>query len=276
MPAVRWVGNSSDDTLGAMLFATIDWNQPWLARLRHIGEALAARDDWIKAAGVLSTERGLSNASGHPIRFIAQQSLPAGIVYESHIAATGEVPTRNNLHDFFNTLAWLHFPNTKCALNTLQAEAIHHSQSRETRGPQRDAATLFDENAAIFVSHDANLLEALRAHDWRATLQKTPEQFFSQAEVILFGHALIEKLIKPYKSITAHVWTMKMDSAWFAISHQEQQAAIDKHLASMLLEGFDNSAFCHLPVLGVPGWWHEQDAEFYADADVFRPKRQHR
>jgi len=259
-----------------MLFATIDWNQPWLARLRHIGEALAASDDWIKAAGVLSTERRLSNASGHPIRFIAQQSLPAGIGYESHIAATGEVPTRNNLHDFFNTLAWLHFPNTKCALNTLQAEAIHHSHSRETRGPQRDAATLFDENAAIFVSYDANLLEALQAHEWHSTLQKTPNEFFSQAEVILFGHALIEKLIKPYKSITAHVWTMKIDSAWFAMSHQAQQAALDQNLASMLLEGFDNSAFCHLPVLGVPGWWHEQDAEFYADTDVFRPKRQHR
>jgi len=78
MPAVRWVGNSSDDKLGAMLFATIDWSQPWLARLRRIGEALAASDDWIKAAGVLSAERGLANAAGHPIRFIAQQSLPAG------------------------------------------------------------------------------------------------------------------------------------------------------------------------------------------------------
>ena len=259
-----------------MLFATIDWDQPWLARLRSVGEALATSDDWIKVADVISTERGLSNAAGHPIRFIAQQYLPAGIVYESHIAATGEVPTRNNLHDFFNTLAWLHFPNTKRALNTLQAEAINHSHSnsRETRGPQRDAATLFDENAAIFVSHDANMLEALRAHDWHTVLQKTPDQFFSQADVILFGHALIEKLITPYKSITAHVWTIQLDSTWFAMSHHAQQAVLDEQLASMLLEGFDNSAFCHLPVLGVPGWWHEQDAEFYADTSVFRPKRQ--
>jgi hypothetical protein len=276
MPAVRWVGNSSDDKLGAMLFATIDWSQPWLARLRRIGEALAASDDWIKAAGVLSTERGLANAAGHPIRFIAQQSLPASIVYESHIAATGEVPTRNNLHDFFNALVWLHFPNIKRALNAVQVEAINHSHSRATRGPQRDAATLFDENAAIFVSDDANMLEALRAHDWHTTLQRTPHEFFSHSEVILFGHALIEKLAAPYKSITAHVWTMKMDSAWFVTSHQAQQAVLDQHIASMLLEGFDNSAFCHLPVLGVPGWWHEQDAEFYADTDVFRPKRQHR
>jgi hypothetical protein len=276
MPAGRLVGNSSDATLGAMLFATIDWHKPWLARFRHIGEILAASDDWVKAASVIAAERGLSNAAGHPIRFIAQQSLAADIVYESHIAATGEVPTRHNLHDFFNALAWLHFPNTKRALNTLQAEAINHSHSREARGPQRDAATLFDENAAIFVSHDANLLEALRAHDWHASLQKTPDEFFSQAEVILFGHALIEKLIAPYKSITAHVWTMKLDTRWFAMSHQAQQAALDQNLASMLLEGFDNSAFCHLPVLGVPGWWHEQDAGFYADTEVFRPNRQRR
>jgi hypothetical protein len=126
------------------------------------------------------------------------------------------------------------------------------------------------------VSDDANMLEALRAHDWHTTLQRTPHEFFSHSEVILFGHSLIEKLAAPYKSITAHVWTMKMDSAWFAMSHQAQQAVLDEHIASMLLEGFDNSAFCHLPVLGVPGWWHEQDAEFYADTDVFRPKRQHR
>jgi len=64
-----------------MLFATIDWDQPWLARLRSVGEALATSDDWIKVADVISTERGLSNAAGHPIRFIAQQYLPAGIVY---------------------------------------------------------------------------------------------------------------------------------------------------------------------------------------------------
>jgi len=257
-----------------MLFDTIDWSQPWLARLRRVGEALAGSDDWIEAACALSAERGLSNAAGQPIRFIAQQSLPAGIVYESHIAATGEVPTRHNLHDFFNTLAWLHFPNIKRVLNALQAEAINHSRSRGTRGPQRDAATLFDENVAVFVSHDDNMLEALRAHDWHTTLQKTPDAFFSHSEVILFGHALIEKLATPYKSITAHVWALRLDSTWFAMSHEAQQSVLDQHIASMLLEGFDNSAFCHLPVLGVPGWWHEQDAEFYADTDVFRPKRQ--
>ena len=79
-----------------MLFAPIDWSQPWLARLRRVGEALAASEDWIEAACTLSAERGLSNAAGQPIRFIAQQSLPASIVYESHIAATARGPDPNN------------------------------------------------------------------------------------------------------------------------------------------------------------------------------------
>jgi hypothetical protein len=28
-----------------------------------------------------------------------------------------------------------------------------------------------------------------------------------------------------------------------------------------------------MPVLGIPGWWPQQDEEFYDDATVFRPKR---
>jgi hypothetical protein len=259
-----------------MPFATIDWDRPWLEPLRPIGEALVASEDWIEAASAMSADRGLLSAAGHPIRFMPQQFLPAGIVYEAHIAATGEVPTRQNLHDFFNALVWLHFPHTKRALNTLQAEAIKRSPSHQTRGPQRDSATLFDENAAIFVSGDGAVLASLRSHQWNAVLQKTPDEFFGRAEVILFGHALIEKLTTPYKSITAHVWTMKMAATWFTMPQQAKLASLDQSLASMLLEGFDNSAFCHLPVLGVPGWWHEQDAEFYADTDVFRPKRERR
>ena len=259
-----------------MRFATIDWSMPWLAPYRLIGEPLAARVDWIDGATAIAHDRTLHNAYGQPISFVPQNAFANHTPYETHIANTGQVPTRDNLHDFFNALAWLHFPNIKRVLNNLQAEAINHARSRETRGPQRDAATLFDENVAFFVSHDDNMLEALRAHDWRTTLQKTPDEFFSQAEVILFGHALIEKLTTPYKSITAHVWTVKLDPIWFTMPYQARQMTLDQHVASRLLKGFDNSAFCHLPVLGVPGWWHEQDAEFYADSDVFRPKRQRR
>jgi hypothetical protein len=33
------------------------------------------------------------------------------------------------------------------------------------------------------------------------------------------------------------------------------------------------AGFTPLPVLGVPGWWPDQDDAFYLDHTVFRPKR---
>lgn len=251
----------------------IDWDRPWLTQFRAAGKYLAAQPDWIAAACEVAAEHQLINSFGHPIRFLPQQLFTLGTPYEIQIAATGEVPTRNNLHDFFNTLIWLHFPFTKRILNQLQADALDTAPVRSRRGPQRDAATLFDENAAIVVSHDESLLAALREHEWKQVLQQSPPAFFSKIDVILFGHALLEKLVAPYKSITAHVWTIPFESSWFTQPRVMQYATLDRHLADELSRGFNNSAFCHLPVLGVPGWWHGQDDRFYADTEVFRPKR---
>ena len=45
--------------------------------------------------------------------------------YEAGIARTGRVPTRSNLHDFFNALIFLHFPKAKARLNQLQVSGDH-------------------------------------------------------------------------------------------------------------------------------------------------------
>lgn len=256
-----------------MSFAAIDWQRPWLAPLRGLGEPLAAADDWIAAANRLAAERSLTNPAGLSVRFIPQQQLPAGTPYEAHITASGQVPTRDNLHDFFNALAWLHFPQTKRTLNALHAPALQADAAPGTRGRQRDAATLFDENAALVVSDDAGLLAALREHRWHQVLMQSPEQFFRHADVVLFGHALIEKLVSPYKSITAHVWTVVVEPGWFGMSPEHRLRALDAQVAAAIGTGFGSRDFCHLPVLGVPGWWEAQDAAFYDDAEVFRPRR---
>ena len=86
-----------------------------------------------------------------------QAALPDGCAYEAHIHATGAVPTRDNLHDFFNALVWLHFPTAKRLLNRLQAAAIARDGVQASRGPVRDAATLFDENAVLFLSAEPAL-----------------------------------------------------------------------------------------------------------------------
>ena len=256
-----------------MAFIGIDWSRPWLSSLRDIGEPLAKREDWIAVANELAGQRGLVNLRGLPVEFIPQHEIPPDTPYETHIASTARVPTRDNLHDFFNALVWLQFPQTKRQLNALHALALQKAATIGTRGSQRDAATLFDENAALFFSDDASLLEALREHQWKAVLMKQKTEFFSHSDVLLFGHALMEKLVNPYKSITAHVWTIEVASDWFALPLNLRIADLDTHLADRLSCGFSSADFCHLPVLGVPGWWHGQDAEFYADAEVFRPRR---
>ncbi len=259
----------------------IDWQRPWLAPFRETGQALIQSSDWLQAANQIARAHHLKTASGCSVVFVTQHSLPVDLAYEAHIYATGQVPTRNNLHDFFNTLVWLHFPHIKKTLNALHAaNALAASTTSGvgnaasgTRGRARDAATLFDENAAIFICSDAQWADNLRQHQWRALLQRSPEDFFSKVSVVLFGHALMEKLVQPYKAITAHVWIMMVEPAWFLCSDKQRAETMDRSVAAAMSTDFSSRDFAHLPVLGVPGWWSEQSADFYDDPFVFRPCR---
>ncbi|MFM8467748.1 MAG: DUF3025 domain-containing protein [Oxalobacteraceae bacterium] len=254
-----------------MDFSVIDWQRPWLAHLRDVGTQLTASPDWIAAATAFACERGLTNSRHLPIVFAPPDSRPTSVGYEAHIHATGHVPTRDNLHDFFNALVWLHFPATKRMLNQQQADEIHRHPRQHYRGKQRDAATLFDENAAIFVSHDPSMTAWLAQRQWRILLLANAARFHAECQVILFGHALLEKLIQPYKAITAHVWSMHANDGHIQSHDALPLPLLDERLAKTLAPGFVSHDFHHLPILGVPGWWQGQDEAFYADDSVFRP-----
>ena len=236
----------------------IDWAAPWLAPYRTVGEPLA------QAVCDGSSNARVLDAAGGPVRFVHQEMLPAGQAYEHFIFESGQVPTREGLHDFFNGLVWLHFPHTKRRLNALQAAAIAADGIGPVRGPLRDALTLFDENAALLQVPDV-LWEALCARDWRRLFVEH-RPLWRLARVTLFGHALIEKLVQPRKDITAHVYRLPLDVA---------PESLDTWLANDLVPGrLAHKPFQPLPVLGVPGWWPVNEAPaFYQDAQVFRPRR---
>ncbi|MES2300288.1 MAG: DUF3025 domain-containing protein [Pseudomonadota bacterium] len=222
----------------------------------------------------------LHNHQGMPIRFVPQAALPEGQAYEQFIGATGCVPTRANLHDFFNALVWLTFPRIKQQLNALQAAQIARDGVGKARGPARDGATIFDENAALLVVRDTPkalaLVAALRAHDWNGALWRERALFGPDAQVWLFGHALMEKLVAPRKAITAHTRVLVADAAFFSLDWDARRAWIDQRVAFELgAEGLSTACFTPLPVLGLPGWWPGQDADFYADTSVFRAPRAH-
>ena len=209
--------------------------------------------------------------AGGPL-FVPQSDLPEGTAYEQHIFSTGCVPTRDNLHDFFNGLVWLRFPLTKRRLNQLQAEQIAQADmdkvGSQVRGPVRDALTLIDENAALLQAPDA-IWQALLARDWQRLFGELRPRW-AEVRLVLFGHALLEKLVTPYKSITAHVYREPVPPAL-----GDDLAQWDAWLTDRLTAGeLADKPFTPLPVLGVPGWWPaNEDPAFYQDATVFRLMR---
>jgi hypothetical protein len=266
-------------------FAQIDWTRPWYDAVRPAFDSLGLPPEpggapgFIDAFNTNAARLGLCNQAGQPIRFIAQDDLPPGVAYEAHIGATGCVPTRDNLHDFFNGLVWQTFPLIKRELNALQAAQIAAAGVAPTRGPARDAATIFDENAALLVVRDNDagraLVDDLRAHRWLDVLFVRRDAFLRDAQCWLFGHALMEKLVNPRKAITAHVRVLLAPEAWFGLDWDRRRAWIDAQLAATLVrEKLNTAGFTPLQVLGVPGWWPGQDDAFYLDRAVFRPRRQ--
>ena len=249
----------------------IDWQQPWFKPWAEAGEAIA--EEAIQKRSVAEALNSLHQPSLNEAReisdvhFVNQSELPPGQAYEDFIFKQNKVPTRDGLHDFFNGLCWHRFPQAKRKLNQLQAQAIAQQGIGATRGALRDALTLFDENALLWQGPDV-LWQALQAHDWQ-TLCVTHRTLWQEVQVVLFGHALLEKLVTPYKSITAHVYRVGQNV------HAHNDADLDAWLANDLqADKLATKPFEPLPVLGVPHWWPENASPaFYADAQVFRPKR---
>lgn len=253
----------------------IDWRSPWFDAVSERGQAVLADGNWREALSAHAAAAGLVSGQGRSLRFVAQEDLPAATAYEAFIAATGGVPTRQNLHDFFNALIWLTYPRGKAALNARQAVAIATEGVQATRGATRDAATVFDENAVLFACSDAALGAALRAFDWHTLFVARRADWGRACEVQPFGHALLEKLVAPYKSVTAHAWIVDVPRDYFGWTPPERRAWLDGRIAPALASAaWTTRDFAPLPVLGIPGWWPaNDDPSYYQDLSVFRPGR---
>src|SRR5215212_4887152 len=97
------------------------WLRPYRSRAQRVIESIRKG---ASAAQALNEEL----ANGEPVRlavgrlrFVDAAELPADRAYESHIALTAAVPTRDNRHDLFNGLVWLGLPALKRRLNELQS-----------------------------------------------------------------------------------------------------------------------------------------------------------
>ncbi len=241
----------------------VDWWQPWLTPLHEWRQAFE-HEDWRAALSKQAAERCVCTARGKAIRFVNADDATDGVAYESHIAATGRVPSRDNLHDRFNALIWIAYPRTKAALNARQSDEIGRDGIAGQRGPVRDAATLIDESGLLLASDAPDVFGALRSHQWQLVLVDERARWGRSIVPLAFGHALLDKLCGPFKSITAAVVPLPLGDG--------SAEAIDAAAAAFVQRAeLAPRDLLHLPVLGIPGWWPpNENPRFYDDAHIFR------
>jgi hypothetical protein len=263
---------------------------PMLGPLAAGADALRASADWPDRSLLQSliTAAGVTNARGMPIRLIEPSSAKTAR-YESDVYERGELQVRERQwHDLFNVLAWLAYPLTKAALNARHVEALRDQVPGATdgaawgarnRGRVQDALTVLDESGAIFAACDEDLLEDLLAFRWRQLFWTKRRRAVERIRVCVFGHAIFEKALNPYVGMTAHALPLCVPGHFLEAPPQRQLQLIDERAAAIVAEASSLSspqALAPLPLLGVPGWWPENEREsFYDNASYFRPGRRH-
>lgn len=155
---------------------------------------------------------GARSVSGHPVRFVAalpkgrRRKAVAGPSYEEKIHTTGEVPTREgSWHDFFNALAWAHFPLTKAALNARQIAAApsptaENRAAGRVRSREQDRLAMLDEGGVL----------------------RAGERTF------LIGHAVMEEAVQGRMS--ANVFVLDVEA-------EPELSAVDAAAAAQILAG---------------------------------------
>jgi hypothetical protein len=246
--------------------------------LYQSGETL----DWravIEDLNQQALARGLCVESGLPLKFVAASEHSANasqsaVAYETGIHSTGQVPCRTQddgaWHDAFNAFQWLLFPRSKARLNAMQVAAIRAQSGETVRSRLRDAITLLDEGGAVWAgaATDDDHWKQLEMRQWPELLFDQREVLMAKHEVRLFGHALMQKMRHPYKSITG--WVVRLPVARDAQPDEVDQALVEWLEAA----GLEQRPWLPLPVMGWPGWDRGSEArEFYEDVGVFRPSQ---
>jgi hypothetical protein len=216
-------------------------------------------------------------ASSQLLHFVEQtpQLLDDGLHYEQRIFERGAIATRaGNWHDLFNAIIWIEHTVLKAALNVRQAADVAcNGATQRTRA--QCAMTQFDEAGAVLLLRDDRLLEAWNAHDWIELFWRQRDAWHDgRAQVLVFGHALLEHALQPAPVHTAKCAAVMCDGV---LASDATLALARDRVASAVLAGSsmnDPQELRPLPLSGIPGWHPDNaNASFYALAPCFRPLR---
>jgi len=221
---------------------------------------------------------------GQRLKIVKQDGKPHTFAdtYAPRIYATGEIQTRlGNWHDFFQYLTWFIFPKSKAVINSIHIprakERIDGGGDPGRRSPIENMLSLFDEGGAVVVSSDESLLQLIRDFGWTALFWERRAELADKLQCITFGHAMYEKGLMPYVGMTANSILLPVDDDFFEQGLSARLQQVDESLAEIFAKGDlytkpkDLQPF---PILGMPGWTPENEAETYYDnSRYFRPGR---
>jgi len=191
--------------------------------------------------------------------------------FERRIVEQNELIVRpDNLHDTVNALVWRVFPKTKRAISETHV-ALGAAATANGRPRRRDILTLFDEAGALIISQRDDLQALHEVHEWKRLFVDHRAEFIRDCRVILFGHGTLEQLASnPHRGLT-------VKALWLPRAPEISPDDVDAYLAAGIAGGMlltANERRLPLPILGVPGWFGENEAPgCYDDLDVFRPLR---
>ncbi len=235
---------------------------PYRALIQEL--SLAQALPHLDRLNALARARDTRQARDRPLRFVAPVGRLSARDYETRILQTGEVPTRaDTWHDVLNALVWLRFPRFKAALNAAHGAAIA-LETGSARGRRRDALTVLDESGVWVGSGDPALLRQLSDHAWQALFWDQRGAVESGMQFVVVGHALLEKALAPYPSMTGKCLLLDTPTRDPDSAETTALGALDAILAPLQL--------APLPVQGIPGWDPANaHSAYYANTEVFRP-----
>jgi hypothetical protein len=144
-----------------------------------------------------------------------------------------------------------------------------------SRGTARDVLTLFDESGVIVACSEPELEGLLRGFEWKTLFWTRRAEVGRAMRFFLFGHAIHEKALRPYKGLTAKALVLPISRDFLGMPIESQLAEADGRAADHFLQpcALDSTrVLVPLPILGVPGWEAANEREsFYDDVSVFRP-----
>jgi hypothetical protein len=254
------------------LLATV---RPLLARLPD------ERFPTLEDLTALARERDVRSGGGAPVAFVPAAAGRADgfeAQYEIRIYREGAVPTRAaSWHDLFNALAWIAFPRTKAVINRLHHDEMTRRRGQAQRGTVRDVLTLFDEGGVIVACADPTLAQLLAEFRFKALFWTRRAETLASMRFKVFGHAIHEQSLAPYKGVTAKALVIDAGPQTIAFADEALNAHLDERAAAHFAAPgalASTRALQPLPILGILGWTSANAAAaFYDDPEVFRAGR---